>query len=174
MRKPSNRILVLCFAVLVATAAVYLSVHSTVAPPIPDGDYSIRSRSTNLVVDDPFSSRNSGEQMIRWDWNNGLNQKWHFTHQGRGYYTIQNMKSGLFLTAPGGPTDRGVPLQQQKARNDDSQKWLLDPVGSGFVIENKARHLFVDDSASGSKNGSGIVLSAEAGLGDRKSSWAIK
>ena len=121
MRKPSNRILVLCFAVLVATAAVYLSVHSTVAPPIPDGDYSIRSRSTNLVVDDPFSSRNSGEQMIRWDWNNGLNQKWHFAYQGRGYYTIQNMKSGLFLTDPGGPTERSVPLQQQKARNDDSQ-----------------------------------------------------
>jgi len=158
----------------VATAAVYLKARSTVPPPLPDGNYAIRSRATNLVVDDPFSSRNSGEQMIRWDWNDRMNQKWHFAYQGGGYYTIQNADSGLFLTDPGGPSDRSVPLQQHKARNDEWQMWRLDRVGTDFAIQNKARHLFMEDSASGSKIGLGIVLSAGSRLGNPRSTWTIK
>lgn len=158
---------------LIVVVPIAMRLYSA-PPPIPEGDYMVRNASNTLVLDDPFSSRESGEQIIRWNWNRGLNQKWHFAYHGGGHYTIQNVKSGLFLTDPGGPVLRNVPLQQQSARNDASQLWRLYRTGSSFKISNKARHLLIEDPGVGSSLGTGIVLVSGSGAPDGNVSWTIR
>jgi len=147
--------------------------HPVSPPPIPDGDYAVRNSATKLALDDPYSSKLSGEQIIEWDWNQGLNQKWSFSYRGDGCYTIRNRKSGLFLTDPGAPTHGEIPLQQQTAKNDDSQLWCLSGSGNTFMIRNKGRDLLIQEPSKGSKLGSGVVLSAPRRELDSKVKWAI-
>lgn len=174
MPKTVLRAILLCSAgAAVAVAAVLLFRARSMPPPIPDGEYAVRNSATKLALDDPYSSTLSGEQIIQWDWNEGPNQKWIFSHRTNGCYTIRNRKSGLFLTDPGGRTDREVPLQQQTARNDDSQLWCLSQSGKSFVISNKARHLRIQDASKTSKLGSGVILSPPSREHDQKASWAI-
>lgn len=160
-------------AVITVASIVLFKAKSMPPPPIPDGNYEVRNSASNLVLDDPYSSQVPGEQMIQWDSNGGLNQKWHFVHRGNGFYTIQNVKSGLFLTSPSGSKEKEPPLQQQKATNDDSQLWQLSASKALFVIKSKASALRVD-AASGSKLGSVVVLSSPSKkTDDRKCIWAM-
>ncbi len=174
MPKTVLRATLLSSAGLAAAAAAVLFLRShSMSPPLPDGEYAVRNSATKLALDDPYSSTSSGEQIIQWDWNEGPNQKWVFSHRAKGCYTIRNSKSGLFLTDPGGPVEREVPLQQQTAKSDDSQLWCLSRSGSSFVISNKARNLLIQDASKSSKLGSGVILSPPSRERNQKVSWAI-
>ena len=70
-------------------------------PLLADGPYVMTNASSQLVLDDPASSQASGVAMYQWPANGGLNQKWFFSFNGNGYYSIQNVSSKLFLTDPG-------------------------------------------------------------------------
>jgi len=111
------------------------------------------------VLDNPGSSPESGQQIIQWPATGQANQRWHFAQQPGGFYTIQNVASGLFLTAPGGTLWRkGVPLQQQTATHDGSQLWMVNPVGAGYVLSNQAVNLVLDDPGSSPQAGEGIIF----------------
>jgi glucosylceramidase len=121
------------------------------------------NQASNRVRDDPVSSTTSGTQMQQWTADGGANQQWVFTYDGNGYYTIQNVASGLYLTDPNGSTSNGAQLQQQTADNLDDQLWALVWTGRGFVLINKAGRLAMDDPSFSTTVGKRIDLWAYNG-----------
>jgi hypothetical protein len=120
-----------------------------------DGTYTVTNESSGLVLEDPSYSTTSGQQIDQWGSNGGSNQQWQFTANNSGYYTIQNVASGLYLTSPG---SGGSSLQQQSGNGGDSQLWSLKSLGNGYLIQNKATGLVIDDPAFSSAQGTGIIV----------------
>ena len=139
------------------SVAIFGYVHQSAAP-LADGDYVLTNQSSQLVLDDPGLSPNSGIAMYQWTYNGGPNQRWFVSFNGRGFYTIQNLSSKLFLTDPNTSTSPGASLEQATPANQDTQLWSLTPTGSGFVITNKATGLVFDDFGSSTQVGPHIGL----------------
>ena len=162
----------------IANGKVYVGTTNSVAvfgvlnpSPIADGEHTLTNAASNLVLDNPAFSTNSGQQIIQWSSNGGANQAWRFSWQGNGYYTIQNVWSGLYLTnaSPAGSTN-GL-LQQYPAQGGDSQLWSITATEGFYVITSKVGGLAIDDPASSPNSGTGLILwPANNGVNQ---SWSI-
>lgn len=142
----------------------------TVAAPIASGVYSLKNVIDHLAVDDPGFSSASGQQIIQYGYNGGSNQKWLFSPEANGYYTIQNSSSGLYLTDPNNASP-GAPLEQELPLGDDWQLWSVVPASSGaYFVKNKASGLFIDPGSS-STQGTGLILASQTG--SARQSWSI-
>lgn len=136
---------------------------------LSDGTYTITNGFSHLVLEDPAFSTGGGAQMDQWANNGGSNQRWQFTSNGSGYYTIQNESSGLFLASP---SSSGSALQQQSGSGGDSQLWSLKSLGSGYSIQNKATGLVIDDPAFTTAQGAGIIVWSSNG--GTNQAWSIQ
>lgn len=140
--------------------------------PLANGEYTITSQMSTLLLDDPGFSPTSGTQIIQWTPNGGANQTWVFTANGSGYYNIRNASSGLYLTDPGGSATLGTKLEQQSANGSGSQLWSLTISGTGYVIHNKASGLVVDDTGWSLARGTGMELWSSTGNSNQ--AWLIE
>jgi Ricin-type beta-trefoil lectin domain-like len=127
-------------------------------PMIADGPYVLINANSLLVLDDPGFSKNSGVAMYQWAANGQVNQKWFFSFNGQGYYTIQNVSSKLFLTSPGSRNSAGSSLEQATPLNTDAQLWSLTSTATGIVIRNKATGLVMDDIGFTKRAGANIIV----------------
>ncbi len=136
--------------------------------PVANGIYTLTNQFSNLVMDDPGMSVSSGTQMIQWSANGGDNQKWKFTGDGSGNYTIANVHSGMYLTDLGQGT-----LQQVLQNNAASQLWTLKAAGNGgYLLTNKATGKVVDDANMSLSQGTGMITwSANNG---QNQCWTVK
>ncbi len=132
-------------------------------PPIPNGTYTLTNVFSKLVLDNPGSSPASGTQMDQAASTGGANQHWKFTVNSAGTYTIQNVASGLFLGEPAPPVARGTPLRQFTATRADDQLWSLTALDGGFLIQNKASGLVIDDLGHRTNPGNGMDLWTNTG-----------
>lgn len=111
---------------------------------IPDGVYTLLNHGSYLLMDDPGQSTAPNTAIWQYPPNGGYpNQKWFFSYNGSGYYTIQNVASGLFLSDT--TTVENTPLYQQLPTQDATQLWAVVPSGTGYLIQNKATGLVIDD-----------------------------
>lgn len=135
--------------------------------PLANGSYSIGNQHSGLLLDDPAFSVTSGTQLIQWSANNGPNQKWRFTNNGSGQYTIANEFSGLYLT------DGSGKLIQAAQSNQANQLWTVQASSNGtYTLKNKASGKVIDDPAFDTQEGTGIVTwSANGGTNQN---WTIK
>lgn len=131
------------------------STQSASGGSLGDGTYTVKNQSSNMVLDDPAFSSSSGTQMIQWPANGGSNQQWQFTSKGNGYYSIQNVSSGMFLTST---TWNGGGALQQSGNGSDVQLWSVKPAGSGYIIQNKASGMVLDDPGFSLLRGIGIII----------------
>jgi hypothetical protein len=122
---------------------------------IPNGNHMLKNLLSGMLLDDTAESRNPGTQMIQWPDHGGANQSWNFASQGNGYYTLQNVASGLYLTSP---TVMGWGVTQEDQRNDDSQLWYLEPSGSGYYLLNKATGWALANPQSSETQGTGMTV----------------
>ncbi|MDQ2833697.1 MAG: RICIN domain-containing protein [Acidobacteriota bacterium] len=143
------------FAGTTNSVGVFGLLRNTPAP-IPDGDYILTNQSSGLVMDDPGSSASPGVQLIQWGVNQGPNQSWFFSYLGNGFYTIQNVSSGLYLTDTS--SSPATPLDQQARAFNDTQSWALIATGSGYSIQNKTTGLAIDDPGFNANPGTGMIL----------------
>jgi polygalacturonase len=137
------------------------------ASPIANGTYIMTNQYNGLVSDDPGFSSTSGAQLIQWSANGGQNQKWIFTVQQSGYYTIKNAFSGLYLT------DQGNMAQQLFRNGSASQLWTLASAGTNlYTVTNKASGRRLDIPALSSAHGAGLVTGSPDGGLDQV--WSVK
>jgi hypothetical protein len=136
--------------------------------PIANGAYVLTNQYSKLVMDDPGLSVVSGTQMIQWSANGGDNQKWTFTGDGNGNYTIANVHSGMYLTDAG----QGK-LQQMPLNNAASQLWTVKATSNGaYTLINKATGKVVDDANMSLGQGNGMITwSANNG---QNQNWTLK
>ena len=141
-----------------ATGYTYLELYANAIAagpqPIANGTHTITSLKSNLLLDDPGSSHTSGTQITQNTANGGNDEKWTFTYNGSGYYTIVNVASGMALTSPS--STPGVALEQTTLSGADNQLWSIEAFGTGYIIRNKSTGLVIDDTANSTTPGAGM------------------
>lgn len=151
----------------IANGKVYVGTQNSVGifgfvrtktAPMADGDYTITNALNYLVLDDPYLSTAPGTAMYQWYPDSGLNQEWFFAFDGNGYYTIQNVSSKLFLTDTPGDVTPLTPLRQSTPTGDGTQLWSLTATSGGYVIQNKATGLVMDDAYQTFNPGPSIIV----------------
>ena len=120
------------------TNSVWLFQCLSSSQPIQNGTYTIINVDTGTLMDDPGSSKTSGQSIVGQTSDGGSDEKWIFTYNGSGYYTIQNAASGLYLIPAGKVAPFYNPsLLQETATGTDWELWSIVPSGRGYCISNK-------------------------------------
>lgn len=100
---------------------------------IEDGYYTIASKlDENKVLDVINGSITAGTNMQLYTKNNRNNQKFKFTYNGDGTYTIKSLKSNKVLDIEGKQKEDGSSINQQYQDNTDSQKWIIKETTGGY------------------------------------------
>jgi len=113
------------------------------------------------------------------EWNNGEKwQKWHVIfdseENGSRYYSIRNMFSGLYLSAPDGDDYEGVNTYQDQwdIENPDLQLWRLDDEGNGlYAIAHKQSGLLLTSVTDAT--GYGVTILKPKGEGESQQ-WHLE
>ena len=90
---------------------------------MPDGIYYIKNKNVNYSLDVYGGSLYDGANVQLYTLNRTNAQKWEITHDSKGYVLIQNVGSGMYLTAGGSGNNANI--NQQKSTNGYNQKWII-------------------------------------------------
>lgn len=99
---------------------------------LPEGDYTIKSKQDNEVLDVKGNSRFDSARIITWAPLWSKNQVWHLRPAGGGDYFITSSMSGKSLDISGNSREIGSPLIQYSINGEASQRWRIYSAGSGF------------------------------------------
>ena len=119
-----------------------------------DGVYFIKSIHTEYVLDVPSSSKNPGVNIQLYTLNETDAQKWVLQHDSKGYVTIMNYGSKLYLTASNGR------VTQENKSNTTNQKWIImfDAQGRLKIVSATDIKLAIDVASSNFSNGGRIQM----------------
>jgi subtilisin family serine protease len=101
------------------------------------GTYVIRSRATGKVLDIDiawFAGQNDGQALHEWSYHGGRNQVFEILDAGAGRFFIRPTHSFKSLDVAGSSLVDGAAIQQFHSTGSDSQRFLIEPVGSGHRI----------------------------------------
>ena len=143
---------------------------------ISDSTYTIKSAGNqSLVLDINGASKNPGVTVQLYGNNGTAAQQYKIQKHSNGYYTIQNVNSGLYLTTASDwrSVHDGLAVTQQKLRNDLSSYWMLRSTANGYVISTAWDSKFVlDVPAASFRNGNKLQL--YTGNGSKAQLWRLE
>ena len=90
---------------------------------LEDGVYYIKNQNVKYALDVSNGSLYSGANIWLYELNRTKAQQWIISHDDKGYVTLKNVGSGMYLTATGDGNYSNV-LQYQQT-NDYNQKWII-------------------------------------------------
>ena len=128
--------------------------------PVPNGMYKVVSMIDRQYVWDIYdASTNNGGNLQLWK-DNGTNaQKFTFTYNSDGYYTITNANSNKAVDCAGGESANGTNIQQYTPNNSNAQRWKLTSVGNGYyTFQCKGNGKMIDVSGGVASSGTNIQL----------------
>ena len=140
-----------------------------------NGTYEIvSSMSNNKVLDIPGGSKNGGTFVQLYDWNGSVAQQYKIQKNQNGYYTIQNVCSGLYLgvQADWNSMRAGNRLVQGVNASSKSGQFIIVRNSNGYWVISSAwdSRFVVDLSAGKLNNGNKIQMY----IGNRSASQAWK
>ena len=129
---------------------------------VDNGTYFIRLAShAGSVLDVSGGSYSDGANVQIWQNNDSGAQKWNFSRNGDGSYTIVNAASGKALDVKDGAASSGTNIQQWSRNGSAAQRWYIDYVTGGFKLSSALNGAFVIDVSGGnSANGTNVALYA--------------
>jgi len=77
-------------------------------------------------------SKESGANVMQWSATNGSNQKWIFTYNEEGFYTIVSVNSGMALAVEDASLVNGGNIIQESLSGWTAQQWQLVDKGNGY------------------------------------------
>lgn len=128
--------------------------------PVPDGLYKVVSMINKQYVWDVYdASMDNGGNLQLWK-DNGTNaQKFMFTYNSDGYYTITNANSNKAIDCAGGKSADGTNIQQYTSNHTDAQKWKVTSAGNGYyTFQCKGNGKMIDVSGGTASSGTNIQL----------------
>ena len=141
-----------------------------------NGTYEIvSSMSNNKVLDIPGASKNKGAFVQLYDWNGSVAQQYKIQKNQNGYYTIQNVCSGLYL---GVQTDwnsmrAGNRLVQGVNASNKSGQFIIARNSNGYwVISSAWDSRFVVDLSAGQLNNKNKIQ-MYTGNGSAAQAWKL-
>ncbi|GAA0255944.1 hypothetical protein GCM10010492_66000 [Saccharothrix mutabilis subsp. mutabilis] len=122
------------------------------------------------ALDNPGSSTTSGTQLITWTPNGGANQRWLFTQQADGTYTIVNTASNLCVDDYAGATTPGTKVIQWTCTGGANQRWRATKLPSGlYTLTNVHSGLLLTTASTAN----GALVTQEVNSGSALQQWSI-
>lgn len=143
------------------SAAQRFRLRSTSADVV-NGTYFIRMASrANSVLDVSGGSSADGANVQIWQNNDTGAQKWNFSRNVDGSYTIVNAASGKPLDVKDAAASSGTNIQQWSRNGSAAQRWYIEYVSGGFRLSSALNTAFVIDVSGGNAaNGTNVALYA--------------
>lgn len=125
---------------------------------LPDGVYSIRlTANPDVAIDVSGASTSNGANVQIWASNNSGAQKWTFSRQSDGTYTVMNSRSHKMLDLAGGNVASGANVQLWEGWNTKGQRWVVSYKAGGWQIASAVNPAYVLDVNGGSTtNGTNV------------------
>jgi len=124
--------------------------------PIANGTYSLRNRSTGLMLDN-LGATTDGALVGQWNDNPSPNQNWVLTNVGGAVYTVTCVTGGKLLDSLGHTTD-GSTIGQWSNSGSTNQRWTITNLGGGFYKLTNVASGKCLDTGGGTANGSTMQL----------------
>lgn len=143
------------------SAAQRFRLRSTSADVV-NGTHFIRMASrANSVLDVSGGSSADGANVQIWQNNDTGAQKWNFSRNVDGSYTIVNAASGKALDVKDAAASSGTNIQQWSRNGSAAQRWYIEYVSGGFRLSSALNTAFVIDVSGGNAaNGTNVALYA--------------
>ena len=141
-----------------------------------NGTYEIvSSMSNNKVLDIPGASKNKGSYVQLYDWNGSVAQQYKIQKNQNGYYTIQNVCSGLYLGVQSdwNSMRAGNRLAQGVNASNKSAQFIIARNSNGYwVISSAWDSRFVVDLSAGQLNNKNKIQ-MYTGNGSAAQAWKL-
>lgn len=141
-----------------------------------NGTYEIvSSMSNNKVLDIPGGSKNGGAYVQLYDWNGSVAQQYKIQKNQNGYYTIQNVCSGLYLGVQSdwNSMRAGNRLVQGVNASNKSGQFIIARNSNGYwVISSAWDSRFVVDLSAGKLNNNNKIQ-MYTGNGSAAQAWKL-
>ncbi|MFI9816797.1 RICIN domain-containing protein [Saccharothrix variisporea] len=142
--------------------------------PVGTADPSLNGTRTvtasGKALDNPNSSTTAGTQLITWSPNGGANQRWQFTQQADGSYTIVNGASNLCMDDYAGATAPGTKVIQWTCTGGDNQRWQATKLANGLYMLTNVHSGLLLTTASTTN---GALVTQETNTGSALQQWSI-
>lgn len=143
----------------------------TVVASVPSTLDGVRTISASgRSVDVPNHSTVAGAQLDLWTSNTGANQKWQFTSQSDGSYTLKSSESGLCVDVNGGSVTAGAQIIQWTCTGGTNQRWNVVASSGGYTITSVKSALLLTSTA----NADGTGLTQQASSATAVQGWSIQ
>lgn len=157
------------------------------ATPVTTGSFSITSGGSGTTwyklknvysgkyLDVQGGSTANSATLVQNASSSNYSQQWQLSTTG--VTTIVNRNSGKAIDLPGSAQTLGThPIQYTLNGGGANQQWTLVSAGSGNYLlqSNLSNHYILDDSASSTVNGTGIILYSYSGTGSANQQWILE
>ncbi|MFC9331310.1 family 20 glycosylhydrolase [Kitasatospora sp. NPDC057015] len=122
------------------------------------------------ALDDPASSTTNALQMETWALHGGSNQKWTFSQQLDGSYTLVNGASGLCLDVYGGSTSPAATVIQYTCSGGLNQRWQAVALpGGGYTLASAKSGLLLTTASTAD----GALVTQQTDTNSALQHWTI-
>ncbi|WP_165496224.1 RICIN domain-containing protein [Alloscardovia theropitheci] len=126
---------------------------------LANGEYYINPRlSEKVSVDVSGASRDNGVQMHVYGYNKSNAQRFRFTRNSDGSYTITNVNSGKVLDISAGVARNNARIQQWDSNGSAAQRWYIRNLGNGYALQSALGNWAIDLNGASTANGNPIQL----------------
>lgn len=145
--------------------AKFLQIKPAATPVLPNGMYSIYScLDQSKALDVRMESKNDRANVQLWQDHGGRQQKVNLQFQNDGTYLITFVHSGKALSAES--NHDGSNVSQSNIDGSDLQKWVIERMGAGYTIKNKAGNQWLNVRRADARNGTNIQTWSNGGVAE--------
>ncbi|WP_165806673.1 DUF3472 domain-containing protein [Chitinophaga parva] len=137
--------------------------------------YKLKNVYSGMYLDVQGSSTANSATLVQSASSSSYSQQWQLATSG--ITTIVNRNSGKAIDLPGSAQTPGThPIQYTLNGGGANQQWTLVSAGSGHYLiqSNLSNHYILDDSASSTISGTGIILYSYSGSGSANQQWTLE
>ena len=145
--------------------AKFLQIKPAATPVLPNGMYSIYScLDQSKALDVRMESKNDRANVQLWQDHGGRQQKVNLQFQNDGTYLITFVHSGKALSAES--SRDGSNVSQSNIDGSDLQRWVVERMGTGYTIKNKAGNQWLNVRRAETRNGTNIQTWSNGGVAE--------
>jgi hypothetical protein len=118
----------------------------------------LQVRSSSRCARVPNGSLTAGTQLVQYDCNDGLDEKWTFEDMGSGYWRLKVSHSSMCMDLATQSASNNVAVVQAACGSGQSQQWLKEDMGSGYYrLRNRLSSRCLDVTGNKAANNIGLI-----------------
>lgn len=126
---------------------------------VPNGEYYVNAMARDSSsIDIPGAGRDNGVRPQLYRANGSPAQRYRFTRQGNGSYSIINVNSGKALDVAAGVANNGAVVRQWDANGTSAQQWYLRDSGAGYYVQSALGNWVLDLAGGSVADGTSVRL----------------